>query len=108
MTMITEMEQGFVGHCPFMSLADLYASTYDLYHRGLRQDAFSQFGRILAASSLFAQSDLSVLIARGVLKPGTRARVAPPAPGAAGLRSSKSPDEIKRDLDLYLRPYLKA
>ena len=33
-TMITEMERGFVGHCPFVSLADLYASAYDSYHAG--------------------------------------------------------------------------
>lgn len=108
-TMITEMERGFVGHCPFVSLADLYASAYDLYHAGKVRDAFDQFGRIEAASSMFAQSDVDVLIARGVFRPGTTTRIAPPAPGAdTRHRKVTSTDEIARDLDTYLKPYLRA
>src|SRR6202167_2943304 len=108
-TMITEMERGFVGHCPFVSLADLYASAYDSFHSGKVRDAFDQFGRIEAASSMFAQSDVNVLIARGVFRPGTTTRVAPPAPGAdTGRRKVTSPDEIRRELDTYLKPYLRA
>ncbi len=56
-TMITEMERGFAGHCPFVSLADLYASAYDSCHAGKVREAFDQFGRIQAASSMFAQSE---------------------------------------------------
>jgi dihydrodipicolinate synthase/N-acetylneuraminate lyase len=108
-TMITEMERGFVGHCPFVSLADLYASAYDSYHAGKVRDAFDQFGRIEAASSMFAQSDVDVLIARRVFRPGTTTRVAPPAPGAdSGRRKVTNPDEIRHDLDTYLKPYLRA
>ncbi len=108
-TMITEMQRGFVGHCPFVSLADLYASAYDSYHAGRVRDAFDQFGRIEAASSMFAQSSVDVLIARGVFRPGTTTRVAPPAPGADTMHHKvASPDEIKRELDLYLKPYLRA
>ncbi|HEY4051782.1 MAG TPA: dihydrodipicolinate synthase family protein [Acidobacteriaceae bacterium] len=108
-TMITEMERGFVGHCPFVSLADLYASAYDSYHAGRVRDAFDQFGRVAAASSMFAQSDVDVLIARRVFRPGTTTRVAPPAPGAdIGRRKVTSPDEIRHDLDTYLKPYLRA
>lgn len=108
-TMITEMERGFVGHCPFVSLADLYASAYDSWHGGKMHDAFDQFGRIEAASSMFAQSDVNVLIARGVFRPGTTTRVAPPAPGAdTRRRKASSPDEISRDLEVYLKPYLRA
>jgi dihydrodipicolinate synthase/N-acetylneuraminate lyase len=107
-TMITEMERGFAGHCPFVSLADLYASAYDLYHSGNVRAAFDQFGRIEAASSMFAQSDVDVLIARNVFRPGTTTRVAPPAPGADTKRRNTSPDEIKHDLDTYLKPYLRA
>ncbi len=107
--MITEMERGFVGHCPFVSLADLYASAYDSFHAGKARDAFDQFGRIEAASSMFPQSDVNVLIARGVFRPGTTTRVVPPAAGAGPhLGEVTSPDEIKRDLDIYLRPYLRA
>jgi len=108
-TMITEMERGFAGHCPFVSLADLYASAYDSFHAGRTRDAFDQFGRILAASSIFPQSDINVLIARGVFRPGTTARFAPPAPGAdVSHHKVLSPDQIKRELDLYLKAYLRA
>lgn len=108
-TMITEMERGFVGHCPFVSLADLYASAYDSYHAGKLRDAFDQFGRIEAASSMFPQSDVDVLIARGVFRPGTTTRIALPAPGAdTQRRKTMSPEEIRRHLDIYLKPYLRA
>jgi dihydrodipicolinate synthase/N-acetylneuraminate lyase len=108
-TMITEMERGFVGHCPFVSYSDLYASAYDDYHAGRFREAFDQFARIEAASTMFAQSDVNILIARGVFKPGTTTRVAPPAPGA-DIRHHRptDPEEIKRELDKYLKPYLKA
>lgn len=108
-TMVTEMERGFVGHCPYVSLADVYASAYDSYHAGKVRDAFDQFGRIEAASSMFAQSDINVLIARGVFRPGTTTRTAPPAPGAdTRHRKAASPDEIRRELDLYLKPHLRV
>jgi dihydrodipicolinate synthase/N-acetylneuraminate lyase len=107
-TMITEMERGFVGHCPFVSLADLYASAYDSYHSGKVRDAFDQFGRIEAASSMFSQSDVDVFIARSVFRPGTTTRLAPPAPGTDSRRKVTSPDEIRHDLDTYLQPYLRA
>jgi dihydrodipicolinate synthase/N-acetylneuraminate lyase len=108
-TMMTEMERGFVGHCPFVSFADVYASAYDLYHSGKVREAFDQFGRIEAASTMFAQSDVNILIARGVFRPGTTTRVAPPAPGADTRKHKPSnPEEIKHELDLYMKPYLKA
>jgi dihydrodipicolinate synthase/N-acetylneuraminate lyase len=108
MTMITEMEKGFAGHCPFTSLADVYASTYDLYHENRHVEAFDKFGHILAASSMFPQSSINVLIARGVLKPGTTARTAPPPPGAHPAPAPPSPDEIKRVLDTYLKADLRT
>jgi dihydrodipicolinate synthase/N-acetylneuraminate lyase len=106
MTMIKEMELGFTGHCPFTSLADVYAATFDLFHAGKRQEAFDRFGGILAASSMFALSNVNVLIARGVFKPGTEVRMAPgPTTVAAPAISS---DEIRRVLDAYLKPYLRT
>ena len=109
-TMITEMERGFVGHCPFVSFSDIYASAWEDYHAGKLHEAFDQFGRIEAASTMYAQSDVNILIARGVFKPGTTTRVAPPAPGADTRphRKPSDPEEIKRELDKYLKPYLKA
>jgi dihydrodipicolinate synthase/N-acetylneuraminate lyase len=107
-TMISEMERGFVGHCPFVSLSDLYASAYDSYHAGKVRDAFDQFGRIEAASSMFSQSDVNVLIARRVFRPGTTTRVAPPAPGADSRHRTVTVDEIKHVLDTYLAPHLRG
>jgi dihydrodipicolinate synthase/N-acetylneuraminate lyase len=108
-TMITEMELGFVGHCPFVSFADLYASAYDSYHAGQVGNAFDQFGRIEAASSMFAQNDVNIMIARGVFRPGTTTRMAPPAPGAdTRHHRASTPDQIKRELNLYLKPYLRG
>lgn len=109
-TMITEMERGFAGHCPFVSFADLYAAAYDAYHAGNVRDAFDQFGRIEAVGTMYAQSDVNILVARGVFKPGTTTRMAPPAPGADTRthRMPSDPEEIKRELDRYLKPYLRA
>jgi len=115
MTMITEMERGFAGHCPYVSLADLYASAYDLFHAGKVREAFDQFGRILAASSMFAQNDVGILIARGVFPAGTTTRVAPPAAGAdtkpgktTSADESKHVDDIRRVLDTYLKADLRG
>jgi len=33
-TMITEMERGFTGVCPYTTLADVFSSAYDLWHAG--------------------------------------------------------------------------
>lgn len=109
-TMITEMERGFLGHCPYVSLADIYAEAYDLWHAGKKRDAYLRFGAIQAANTIFSQSTPDVLIARGVFKPGTRTRSnAPQAQGANTRRMpAGTPEEIKRILDTYLKPYLRA
>lgn len=109
-TMITEMERGFVGHCPYVSLSDVYASAFDLWHAGRKPEAFQRFGAILAANTLLSQSTPNVLIARGVLAPGSRTRSnAPQAQGANTRRMpANTPEEIKRVLDTYLKPYLRA
>jgi dihydrodipicolinate synthase/N-acetylneuraminate lyase len=108
-TMITEMELGFSGHCPFVSFSDLYASAYDDYHAGRFLEAFDQFARVEAASTMFAQNDVNILIARGIFKPGTIVRVAPAAAGAEiRHRPPSDPEDIKRELDKYLKLHLKA
>jgi hypothetical protein len=50
-----------------------------------------------------------------VFKPGTKLRTAAPAAGAAGGRGGARPrgiqlsiEEIRKELDAYLKPYLKA
>jgi 4-hydroxy-tetrahydrodipicolinate synthase len=108
-TMISEMEAGFSGHCCFTTLADVYATAYDQFHAGDRRAAFDTFGRIMAASSMFSQSNINALIARGVFKPGTGSRLATPPLGAnTSPMRANTPDEIKRVLDTYMRGVLRA
>ena len=108
-TMINEMEAGFSGHCPFTSLSDLYATAYDQFHSGARRAAYDTFGRIRAADAMFSQSNINILIARGVFRPGTTSRRAPQAAGANTAKTYvETPDQIKRVLDTYLRPHLRV
>lgn len=103
-TMIAEMELGFVGHCPYTGLGDVYSATFDLWHSGRRREAFDMFGRILAFSSLGAIDQNRLLISRGVFKPTARFRTPPPAGGGVHLD-----DQGVRDaLDRYLKPSLKG
>ena len=120
-TMITEMELGFSGHCPFPVLADVYAAAFDLWHSGKKREAFDMFGRIQALGSMGPVTGHIVFVARGVFKPGTRARTAAPAAagsdtgpargGRGGGGGSARPwgeKEIREALDTYLKPYLRA
>jgi 2-keto-3-deoxy-L-arabinonate dehydratase len=113
--MITEMERGFSGHCPYTDLADVFASAFDLWHKGQKREAFDMFGRIQAFASITPVSTIDIMIARGVFKPGTKTRTAAPAAGAGGrggggrARGGQlSIEEIRKELDAYLKPYLKA
>jgi 4-hydroxy-tetrahydrodipicolinate synthase len=103
-TMITEMELGFSGHCPYTGLGDVYSTTFDLWHAGRRREAFDMFGRILAFSSLGAIDQNRLLISRGVFKPTAKFRTPPAAAGGPRLD-----DQGVRDaLNTYLKPCLKA
>jgi 2-keto-3-deoxy-L-arabinonate dehydratase len=113
-TMIAEMERGFSGACPYTDLADVFATAFDLWHKGQKREAFDMFGRIQAFASITPISTVDIMIARGVFKPGTQLRTAQAA-GAAGRgggrgRSARqlSIEEIRQELDAYLKPYLKA
>lgn len=122
-TMITEMELGFSGHCPYPTLADVYAAAFDLWHSGKKRQAFDMFGRIQAIGTMGPVTGHIILVARGVFKPGTRARTAPAALGSdtaparggrgggGGGGGSSRPwgeKEIRDALDTYLKPYLRA
>jgi 4-hydroxy-tetrahydrodipicolinate synthase len=110
-TMITEMQLGFSGHCPYTNLADVYAAAYDLWHRGNRREAFDMFGRIQALASMMPVNTIDIMIARGVFRPETKIRNAPPVPGAPAKRNPAPPlsvDEIRAALKEFLGPYLKS
>jgi dihydrodipicolinate synthase/N-acetylneuraminate lyase len=110
-TMITEMELGFSGHCPYTNLADLYASAYDLFHSGKKREAYDMFGRLLAMGSIMPVNTIDIMVARGVFKEGTRTRTGPPVPGAPS-KPHPGPvltgDQIREKLQTYLGPWLRA
>jgi 4-hydroxy-tetrahydrodipicolinate synthase len=111
-TMITEMERGFVGHCPYTGLGDVYAAAYDLWHGGKKAEGFDMFGRILAFASLGTANQNRLLISRGVFKPTATFRTPPVLAGSAGgARPRGLPINdagVKAALNHYLKPVLKA
>jgi 4-hydroxy-tetrahydrodipicolinate synthase len=113
-TQITELELGFKGQCPTVSLADVFAAAFDLFQAGRKQEAFNHFGAIMAAGSMFSTGSADVLIARGVFKPGTRTRAMSmtPSQGSSGRRrpffGARDPAAISAVLKQYMGPYLRA
>jgi dihydrodipicolinate synthase/N-acetylneuraminate lyase len=109
-TLVTEMERGFIGACPFMSLPDVYQGAWEAWEAGDKAKAFQIFGAIQAANTMFSQSAVETMIARGLFTPGTTLRAAPAAAGASTGRylPARSVEEIRRVLDTYLRPYLRV
>ena len=110
-TMILEMERGFSGACPYTCLADVFAASFDLWHKGLKREAYDMFGRIQAFATITPISSHEILIARGVFKPGTKNRALRASAGGGRVRLAMrqlSIDEIRAELDAYLKPYLKA
>jgi dihydrodipicolinate synthase/N-acetylneuraminate lyase len=108
-TMLDEMRLGFSGHCPTTGLADVYQSTFDLWHAGKKKEAFDMFGRIQAFNSI-QNADRYVLEARGVFKPNTASRR---MTGMGNGREIAPLDDaqkqvIREALDVYLKPYLRA
>jgi len=117
-TMITEMERGFMGHCPTTGLADIYAQAFDLWHAGKKREAFDMFGRVLAFESI-PNSGSYELIARGVFKESTTTRSMSSSGGGGGGRAGGGGRQVapldeagKKDirdaLNTYLKPYLKG
>ncbi len=116
-TMITEMERGFLGHCPTTGLADVYAQAFDLWHSGKKREGFDMFGRVLAFESI-PNAGSYVLIARGVFKEDTitRAMTLPGGSAGAPANNTRRPapldeagkKEIREALSTYLKPYLRG
>jgi dihydrodipicolinate synthase/N-acetylneuraminate lyase len=109
-TMITEMERGFVGHCPTTGLSDIYAQAFDLWHAGKKREGFDMFGRVLAFASI-PNADSYVLIARGVFKEGAITRSMPMSGGGGGRAApldEAGRKEIREALSIYLKPYLRG
>jgi len=114
-TMISEMERGFSGSCPYTTLADLFAASFDLWQKGQKREAYDMFGRIQAFGTIVPTGSHEILIARGVFKPGTKNRAlrASSGEGRGGGRGRPiahplSVEQIRAELDAYLKPYLKG
>jgi len=119
-TMIAEMERGFSGACPYTGVADVFAASFDLWQKGQKRESFDMFGRIQAFASITPISSHEILIARGVFKPGTKDHAKLPSTSAEGrgggggrgggraAARQLSIEEIRQELDTYLKPYLKG
>ena len=114
-TMITEMERGFMGHCPTTGLADIYAQAFDLWHTGKKREGFDMFGRVLAFESI-PNAGSYVLTARGVFKEDTITRSMSLSPSQSSSGAPRRPSaldeagkrEIRSALETYLKPYLRG
>ena len=107
-TMITEMELGFSGTCPYATLADVFAAAFDLWQAGKKREGFDMFGRIQAFGTITPLSSPDILIARGVFRPETRFRTSEGGGGRGRARGGRhlSIEEIRAALNTYLGPYL--
>lgn len=116
--LISEMERGFEGSMPYVTLADAYQSCWEAWHANDPARAFEIFGAIEGVAGMFAQSSVETFVARGIFKEGSGLRQMPPAAGgAAGVPGAppaekyfpaRTADEISRVLESYLKPYLSA
>lgn len=107
--MVDEMQLGFSGYCPVVSLADVYQEAFELYEAGKRREAFDMFGRILAFGSI-SHATQYLMVARGIFKEDTRSR---PTPGMGDTTKqtpmTESDKKMVRDaLTTYLKPYLRG
>jgi len=107
--MIDELQLGFAGYCPVVSLADVYEQAFELYEAGKPREAFDMFGRVLAFGSI-SHANQYLMVARGIFKETTKPR---PAPGMGnGARQAPPTEEdkkvIREALNTYMKPYLRG
>ena len=115
-TMIDEMNRGFSGTMPAASFADLYASSWDLWQEGKKNESMEMFGRasmLISEVSVYGIESLKyILQLRGVFKTfQTREkRNNPQSAASAGLggRLDESGKEIIRQMLNDVKPWLKA
>jgi dihydrodipicolinate synthase/N-acetylneuraminate lyase len=128
--LLQELPLGFVGLCPTPQYADLLQQVMELYWAGKKQAAFDMFGRVQAFASIPGATGY-MMVARGVFKETTKSRPQPMEPeartagGGRGGRGGAAPsvggasggaahlsdaqkESIRNDLDVYLRPHMRA
>jgi dihydrodipicolinate synthase/N-acetylneuraminate lyase len=112
-TFFPELEEGFLGTCPYVGTADVLQRCFDLYRAGKKRDAYLAFGAFLAFGAI-PHSNEYVLVARGVFPEEDIMRANPPPPdaprrrGQRGAITAQDKATIRRALDDYLKPYLVA
>ena len=103
-TLIDEMLRGFSGSMPAAGFADIYASAWDLWHEGKRQEAVERFGNaailIHEVSTYGTESLKYVLCLRGVFKTYRTRQRAPHL-------DDETKQVLRQILDL-MKPYLRA
>ena len=126
--LLEELPLGFVGLCPTPQFSDLLQQVMELYWAGRKQDAFDMFGRVQAFATIPGATEY-LMVARGVFKDTTKSRPQPMEPearpegggragaggaggGGGGGRgapiSEAQKRSIRKALDEYLKPYLRA
>jgi 4-hydroxy-tetrahydrodipicolinate synthase len=123
--LLEELPLGFAGLCPTPQYSDLLQQVMELYWAGRKQDAFDMFGRVQAFATIPGATEY-LMVARGVFKETTKSRPQPMEPEArpeggsrgggggtgGGGRSAPVAEaqkkSIRKALDEYLKPYLRA
>lgn len=119
--MIEELAAGFSGSMPAVGLADLYATTFDLWQAGKQEAAKESHARTMAALDVMTRYGTEgmkyALVARGVFttysaRRATSQSFASATKMATGGKGSRAlDDEGKKALDAMVasvKPYLKA
>ncbi|HYZ84142.1 MAG TPA: dihydrodipicolinate synthase family protein [Bryobacteraceae bacterium] len=115
-TMIDEMRRGFSGTMPAASFADLYATSWDLWHEGKQKESIEMFGRVsmlISEVSIYGIESLKyILQLRGVFKTSQvrEKRNNPQSPASVGLggRLDESGREVIRQMLDSVKPWLRA
>lgn len=121
--LLEELPLGFVGLCPTPQYSDLLQQVMELYWAGRNREAFDMFGRVQAFATIPGATEY-LMVARGVFPETVRSRPQPMEPearpegggraGAAGAGGRGAPvsdaqkQSIRKALDEYLKPYLRA
>jgi dihydrodipicolinate synthase/N-acetylneuraminate lyase len=123
--LLEELPLGFMGLCPTPQYSDLLQQVMELYWAGRKPEAFDMFSRVQGFATIPGATEY-LLVARGVFKESNKSRPQPMEPearAAAGGRTGNSPtggggraapvteaqkEFVRRALDEYLKPYLRA
>jgi 4-hydroxy-tetrahydrodipicolinate synthase len=110
-TFFPELEEGFVGTCPFTGLADILQTSFNLYEAGKKRESYDLFGRFLVFNALPHANDY-VMKARGVFAEDAIMRASTTPDAGAGRQrggiTEANKAEIRTALNIYLKPYLVA